>query len=63
MKIGTKFIMVLLTLMFEVSCGDWMEQLPPQGLIREEFWKTKEDVDAVIMGAYVDFCLHGCSVV
>jgi len=32
-----------------------MEQLPPQGLTREEFWKTKEDVESVIMGAYSIF--------
>lgn len=37
------------------SCSDWMELLPPQGLVREEFWKTKEDVEAVVMGAYSSF--------
>ena len=29
---------------------------PPQGLIREEFWKTKEDVEAVVMGSLFDLC-------
>lgn len=29
-----------------------MDLQPPQGLIRQEFWKTKEDVKAVVMGAY-----------
>ncbi len=47
--------MVLLTLMINVSCEKWMELIPPQGLIREEFWKTKEDVQAVLMGAYETF--------
>lgn len=32
-----------------------MALIPPQGLIREEFWKTKEDVQAVLMGAYTSF--------
>ena len=32
-----------------------MSLIPPQGLIREEFWKTKEDVQAVVMGAYESF--------
>jgi len=35
-----------------MSCSDWLELVPPSGLIREEFWKTKEDVEAVLMGAY-----------
>jgi len=34
-----------------------MDLKPPQGLIREEFWKTKEDVEAVIMGAYESFAV------
>lgn len=34
------------------GCGDWLELLPPDGLVVEEYWKTKEDVDATLMGAY-----------
>jgi len=37
------------------SCSDWIELIPPEGLIREEFWKTKEDVESVVMGAYESF--------
>jgi hypothetical protein len=55
MKIIGKFTLVALLLLIQLSCGDWMEQLPPQGLTREEFWKTKEDVESVIMGAYSIF--------
>ncbi|HJZ38865.1 MAG TPA: RagB/SusD family nutrient uptake outer membrane protein [Bacteroidales bacterium] len=55
MKIKQKLTLVVLTMLFQVSCGDWMELVPPQGLIREEFWKAKEDVEAVIMGAYETF--------
>ena len=39
----------------QLSCEKWMELIPPEGLIREEFWKTKEDVEAVVMGAYETF--------
>jgi hypothetical protein len=39
----------------QISCNDWLELIPPGGLIREEFWKTKADVDAVLMAAYSDF--------
>lgn len=48
---------VLLTIMFFslLSCGDWIELQPPDGLVREEYWKTKEDVEAVLMSAYEVF--------
>jgi starch-binding outer membrane protein, SusD/RagB family len=46
-RIGSLFLLILL-----VSCDNWLELIPPGGLIREEFWKTKEDVEAVMMGAY-----------
>ncbi|MFN8208924.1 MAG: RagB/SusD family nutrient uptake outer membrane protein [Bacteroidales bacterium] len=49
----TGLIFLLAALQF--SCSDWMELIPPQGLIRQEFWKTKEDVRAVLMGAYDAF--------
>jgi starch-binding outer membrane protein, SusD/RagB family len=47
----------LLTLMFivQLSCNDYMQLLPPAGLIREEFWRTKEDVESVLMAAYGSF--------
>jgi starch-binding outer membrane protein, SusD/RagB family len=55
MKIVGKITLIAILLFFQLSCGDWMEQLPPQGLTREEFWKTKEDVESVLMGAYSIF--------
>jgi hypothetical protein len=48
-------IALALILFTEFSCNDWMALTPPEGLIREEFWKTKEDVQAVLMGAYESF--------
>ncbi len=52
MKIKAKIILILLAMSIQFSCNDWMALIPPQGLIREEFWNTKEDVQAVLMGAY-----------
>jgi starch-binding outer membrane protein, SusD/RagB family len=52
MKMKFKHIVVIFAVFMQVSCNDWLELLPPGGLIREEFWKTKEDVDAALMGAY-----------
>ena len=47
--------MVVLIGFAQISCNDWLELIPPNGLIREEFWKTKSDVDAVLMAAYSSF--------
>lgn len=42
-------------LLIFTSCEKWLELIPPQGLIREEFWQTKEDVQSILMGAYEKF--------
>lgn len=55
MRIRANYILILFLMVAPFSCSDWMELIPPQGLIREEFWKTKEDVEAVVMGAYSSF--------
>lgn len=47
--------MIVLMVFTQISCNDWLELIPPGGLIREEFWKTRADVDAVLMAAYSDF--------
>lgn len=52
MKMKFKYIVVIFAVFMQVSCNDWLELQPPGGLIREEFWQTKEDVDAALMGAY-----------
>ncbi len=53
----TKITMTIIgsVLLFSTACEKWLELIPPQGLIREEFWQTKEDVQAVLMGAYETF--------
>jgi starch-binding outer membrane protein, SusD/RagB family len=55
MKIRIKHILIILILIIQASCSEWIELIPPEGLIREEFWQTKEDVEAVVMGAYESF--------
>lgn len=54
MRKKMKYLMVVLMIFTQISCNDWLELIPPGGLIREEFWKTKADVDAVLMAAYSD---------
>ncbi len=46
---------LLLFWMLFHSCNDWLEMVPPDGLVKDEYWKTKEDVEAVLMGAYQNF--------
>ncbi|MFN2396321.1 MAG: RagB/SusD family nutrient uptake outer membrane protein [Bacteroidales bacterium] len=52
-KVKYFFITVLVFLSF--SCNDWLELLPPSGLIRDEFWQKKEDVETVLMASYRTF--------
>lgn len=55
MKKITKYLMVAVIAFSQFACNDWLELLPPGGLIREEFWKNKEDVESVLMSAYSTF--------
>ena len=66
MKSKIKYIVFGIVMASLCSCSDWLELLPPSGLTREEFWKSKEDVEAVLMGGYRSFAsldnlmfLHG----
>lgn len=43
---------MFLAMSLQFSCSDYLELLPNSGLVREEFWKSKSDVEAVLMGAY-----------
>lgn len=48
-----KYIIVLFSLTAVLgSCKKWMDLKPNDGIIREDFWKTKEDVQASVLGCY-----------
>jgi hypothetical protein len=54
-----RLFLVIIPLLFTISCEDYLELLPPDGLVEDEYWKKKEDVEAVLMGAYQKFAqLH-----
>lgn len=55
MRTKAKYFLISLLLMMQFSCNDYLELIPPGGLIREEFWQSKEDVEAVLMAAYSAF--------
>ncbi len=55
MKHSIKYTIAVVLVLISTSCNDWLELLPPGGLIREEYWKTQADVKAVLMAAYERF--------
>ncbi len=55
MRKKLKYLVLAMLVLTQISCNDWLELIPPGGLIREEFWKTRADVDAVLMAAYSGF--------
>ena len=63
MRKKMKYLIVVLMVFTQISCNDWLELIPPGGLIREEFWKTKADVEAVLMAAYSEFSSNGQQIV
>jgi hypothetical protein len=52
MKLILKYSLLLLVVVASSSCKKWLELKPQDGIIREEFWKTKEQVDAAVTGIY-----------
>src|SRR5690349_1420803 len=52
MKKLTLYTLIAAVLMTTVSCKKWMELEPQDGIIKEEFWKTKEQVGAAVIGIY-----------
>jgi len=55
MKYVRLAIMVFLSIIPATSCENWLELIPPDGLVRDEYWKSKEDLEATLMGAYQTF--------
>ncbi|TWI85633.1 putative outer membrane starch-binding protein [Lacibacter cauensis] len=47
----TYFLLVLFAVSFS-SCKKWLELKPQDGIVKEEFWKTKEQVKASVIGIY-----------
>jgi hypothetical protein len=52
---NTILIAASLILLMEGACTEWLDVRPLQDLIQDEYWQTKEDVSAVLMGAYSKF--------
>ncbi|MCP4309699.1 MAG: RagB/SusD family nutrient uptake outer membrane protein [Bacteroidetes bacterium] len=51
----TKQIILLSLILAFSSCENFLELIPPDGLVSDEYWKSKEDIKATLMGAYQKF--------
>ena len=45
-------ILFAITILFLGSCKDWLYLEPENGIVRDDFWKSKDDVQAAMMGCY-----------
>jgi len=52
MIINKRKYLVIFLIPLLVACSDWMELVPLDGLVKDEYWESKDDVEAVLMGAY-----------
>lgn len=53
MQTKIKTILAFLVLFVTgTSCDNYLDLRPENGIIREEFWKTKEDIQAAVIGIY-----------
>lgn len=51
------YFLVLVFLALPRGCEQWLEVEPDQGLIINEYWQSREDVEATMMAAYRNFAL------
>jgi len=45
-------ILLVFAVMLTTSCNKWLDLKPQDGIIRQNFWKTKEDVKSAVIGMY-----------
>jgi hypothetical protein len=47
-----KIFLVSFCFLLITGCNEWLYLEPENGIIRQEYWKSKEDVQASVMGCY-----------
>jgi hypothetical protein len=45
-------LLVLVLLLATSSCKKWLDLKPQDGIVREEFWNTKEQLQSAVIGCY-----------
>ncbi|MEO6229553.1 MAG: RagB/SusD family nutrient uptake outer membrane protein [Ferruginibacter sp.] len=59
MKHLIKYTILLLIVLSSVSCKKWLDLKPQDGIVRENFWQTKEQVSAAVTGIYSSLLYTG----
>ena len=49
---NTYLLLIVIVAISLASCSKWLELKPQDGIIKEEFWKTKEQVQSAVNGIY-----------
>lgn len=52
MKKGLIYFFIAALVLGTASCKKWLDLKPQDGIVKEEFWKTKEQVAAAVVGIY-----------
>ena len=52
MKHKFSYFTLILTAVLFTGCKKWLDLKPQDGIVKEEFWKTKEQVKASVIGIY-----------
>ncbi len=52
MKKYSNILLTIILLMLFSSCSNWLNLAPEDGVIRQDFWKTKEEVNSAVIGCY-----------
>jgi hypothetical protein len=58
MKKLLSLAVLTLLLISQPSCKKWLDLKPLDGIVREEFWQTKEQVDAAVTGIYASLLMN-----
>ncbi len=53
--------LLLFVVMLTTSCDKWLELKPEDGIIRQNFWKTKEDIKSAVIGCYASLLVSSTS--
>lgn len=53
-------ISVLLLLLCATSCDGWLNLAPEDGVTREDFWQSKEQVESAVIGIYCEMMNTEC---
>ncbi|MDA3879111.1 MAG: RagB/SusD family nutrient uptake outer membrane protein [Prolixibacteraceae bacterium] len=52
---GSLIAGLLIVLTLGTSCNEWLDVLPENDQVADEYWQTKEEVEAVISACYVEY--------